>query len=123
MIIFNYLKELNHESIIYNVMTDQLLRQPSGGQLLVDRIFTITDNLVSKSVCYLYFKMFSLDKFKYHLAVSFLKAYNSVAAFKESGFHCLFIQLFANDWLVVETCKKDQLVICPSKGDNSLHFL
>ena len=67
--------------------------------------------------------MFSFDKFKYHLAISFVKAYNCDAKFKDTGFHCLFIQLFANDWLLLDVCKNTKLVINPKKGHNSLKFL
>ena len=67
--------------------------------------------------------MFSLDKFKYNLSVAFVKAYNAIPAFKERGFHCLYIQLFANDWIVLDVCRNTKVVINPKPGDNSLKFL
>ena len=123
--VINYLTALNHESLIYNLLTDHLLVGPfeeGSEELLVDWLFCIKEDNIARQLCDLFFNMFSVDKFKYHLAVSFTRAYNSNPRFKNSGFHCLFIQLFANDWLVLDVCQNTQTVPNPKKGDNSMQF-
>jgi len=48
--------------------------------------------------------MFALEDFKVILADKYLTAYNSVIDFESSSFHSLYIQLFANDPIVIELC-------------------
>lgn len=50
--------------------------------------------------------MFSLDEFKVILADKFITAYNQVVNFEKTPYHSLFIQLFANDYVVLDVVLK-----------------
>lgn len=45
--------------------------------------------------------MFALDEFKIILADKYLNAYNTVNKFEKMPYHSLYIQLFANDKIVI----------------------
>jgi hypothetical protein len=50
----------------------------------------------------LFFEMFTLDEFKLALANEYLIAYNTLVEFEGTSFHHLYIQLFANDNIVID---------------------
>lgn len=52
--------------------------------------------------------MFTLESFKITLANAYLTAYNTIDQFEKKPFQSLFIQLFANDTVVLEICNKYQ---------------
>jgi len=59
--------------------------------------------------------MFSLDVFKYELTISFTQAYNKFTGFETSKFKSLYIQLFANNDVVMKMLDEKRLVLYPSK--------
>ena len=65
----------------------------------------MTEKLSAKTACSLFFEMFSLEEFKYSLIKEFVSAYNEVDKFEQTGYHSLYIQLFANDDLTTRLCK------------------
>lgn len=59
--------------------------------------------------------MFALDEFKIVLADAFLTAYNTIIGFESKIYHSLYIQLFANDKVVNEVCKRYKNVFYVTK--------